>query len=82
MNVRFGSLMVTMRQLHVPQRCKCPSHHEKTWVDQERVATFLNVNKFLQELTNWSGIQGESPCFIYEVRKIEPCPPDMEIEFT
>jgi hypothetical protein len=72
---------VWLRQLHIPQRCRCDSHNN-VFVDSERVAVFANHAAVLRHLSDWRTQQGSAPCFVYEVVKVERAGRDEVIEFN
>lgn len=60
----------TIRQMHVPQACKCQSHNKGVYTCCDSEHEFISHKVMTETLARWTVVQGENACWVYSIVKV------------
>lgn len=64
-------VLVKLNVLHIPDRCTCEHHKNKTFICTGREIVFGSHKTALEHLGKWNKQQGKDACWVHEVTSIE-----------
>lgn len=60
----------TIRQMHVPQLCKCQYHKAGVFTCSDTEREFASHKEMVETLAKYQRTQGNDPCWMYTIVKV------------